>query len=100
MLAELQKLQSSTAALPKSVQSSFPDLSATISDLRNIVTAKDITLNEKANKVSQEVRERVSPVLEEAKQKVKELVGIAATKKDEAAAKVNGAVNGSNGSAH
>jgi len=90
MLQELQKLQNSTASLPKSLQSSFPDLSATIADFRNIVVAKDITLNEKATKVGQEVKERVSPILEDVMHKVKELVGVVASKKDEAAANVNG----------
>lgn len=90
MLQELQKLQASTASLPQSLQSSFPDLSATISEFRSIVTSKDITLNEKATKVGLEVRDRVHPLLEEAKKRVRELVGIATLKKDEAAAKVNG----------
>lgn len=91
MLQELQKLQASTSALPQSLRSSFPDLTATISDLRNIVTAKDVSLNEKANKVGQEVKEHIHPVLEEVKQKVRELAGVATSKKDEAASKVNGA---------
>lgn len=95
MLQELQKLQAQTAALPQSLQSTFPDLTSTISDLRNIVTAKDISLNEKANKAATEVREHIHPILDEVTQKAKALVGIAAAKKDEAAAKVNGATNGS-----
>lgn len=90
MLQELQKLQASTAALPQSLQSSFPDLSATISDFRNIVIDKDITLNEKATKVGQEVKERVSPILDDVMKKVKELVGIAVSKKDEADGQMNG----------
>jgi hypothetical protein len=90
MLQELQKLHASTAALPQSLQSSFPDLGATVSDFRDIVTAKDITLNEKATKVGQEVKERVSPILDDVMHKVKELVGIAVSKKDEAVGGVNG----------
>jgi hypothetical protein len=81
MLQELQKLQSSTASLPQSLQSSFPDLSATISELRNIVTSKDITLNEKATRVGIEVRDCVNPLLEDAKKRVRELVGIATSEK-------------------
>jgi hypothetical protein len=90
MLQELQKLQSSTTSLPQSLQSSFPDLSAAISELRKIATSKDITLNEKATKVGSEVRDRVNPLLEEAMKRVKELVGIAVVKKDEAVQQVNG----------
>lgn len=90
MLQELQKLQASTASLPQSLQASFPDLSATISGLRDIVIAKDITLNEKATKVGQEVKERVSPILDEVMTKVKELVGVAVSKKDEADGQANG----------
>jgi hypothetical protein len=90
MLQELQKLQTSTASLPRSLQASFPDFNATISELRNIVTSKDITLNEKAVKVGSEVRERVNPLLEEVKKKILELVGIAINKKDGTAQQVNG----------
>jgi hypothetical protein len=90
MLQELQKLQTSTASLPKSLQSSFPDLGATISEFHNIVTSKDITLNEKATKVGSEVRDRVNPLLEDAMKRVKELVGIATTKKNETVGQVNG----------
>jgi hypothetical protein len=91
MLQELQKLQSSTASLPQSLQSTFPDLRATISEFRNIATSKDIPLNEKATRIGLEVRDRVNPLLEEAKQRVRELIGIAANKKDKTAEQyVNG----------
>jgi hypothetical protein len=90
MLQELQKLQTSTASLPQSLQSSFPDLTAAIAELRDIVTSKEISLNEKAIKVGSEVRDRVNPLLEEAMKKVKELVGLAVSKKDEATGRANG----------
>ncbi|KAF9446037.1 lipid droplet-associated perilipin protein [Macrolepiota fuliginosa MF-IS2] len=83
MLAELQKLQESTAAfssslqstatstvqsrIPPHVQSAFADLShtlsTTISDFRSTITAKDTTLQEKVGRIIAEVRERIVPVL-------------------------------------
>lgn len=95
MLQELQKLQTQTAALPQSLRSAFPDLTSTISDLHHIVTAKDISLNEKANKAATEVREHIHPILDEVAQKAKELIGMAAAKRDEVITRGNETTNGS-----
>lgn len=84
MLTELQKLQSSTADLPASFQKSFPDLNANIQSLRETITAKDLTLNEKAHKIATEVRDGVNPLLEAVQQRVRELIGVTNTKKDAA----------------
>ncbi|KAF9439388.1 hypothetical protein P691DRAFT_780253 [Macrolepiota fuliginosa MF-IS2] len=66
MLAELQKLQESTAAFSSSFHA-FTDLShtlsTTISDFRSTITAKDTTLQEKVGRIVAEVRERIVPVL-------------------------------------
>lgn len=93
MLQELQKLQTQTAALPKSLQSSFPDLTSTISGLHNIVTAKDISFNEKGNKVAKEVGEHIHPILDEITQVLKKFIGIADAKEDETDEKENGSVS-------
>jgi hypothetical protein len=92
MLAELQKVQATTASLPQSLQSTFPDLSATITDLRNIITQKDLPHNEKVNKVGQEVKDRVNPLLDVVSNRIKELLGVATAKKEDVKDKL---VNGS-----
>ncbi|EGO03996.1 hypothetical protein SERLA73DRAFT_175713 [Serpula lacrymans var. lacrymans S7.3] len=94
MVQELQKLQSSTAQLPQQLQSNFPDLSATITDLRNIVTAPNVPMNEKVNKVTTEVKERVRPMLDNVSRRVSELVNVLGQKKDEAKNEVNQQTNG------
>jgi len=94
MLAELQKLQASTAQLTASLQSSvqgsashiqsqipqiqhaYADLAAalscTVHELTGIVTQKDLPLNEKVSRVSKEVGDRVTPLLETVKKTVSE----------------------------
>ncbi|KIY53306.1 hypothetical protein FISHEDRAFT_33601 [Fistulina hepatica ATCC 64428] len=76
MVQQLQHLQESTAALAASLQAQIPPqveqtyaelatgLSTTVTDLRNIMLEKDVPLQEKATKVRQEVGERVTPLLE------------------------------------
>jgi hypothetical protein len=99
MLVELQKVQSSTASFPThlhsqlpphlqssidDIQASFTDLAAslgaTISDLRNIV-GSDAPMGEKATKVAQEVRDKVSPLLE----RLANMVGVTKKKGEEVA---------------
>lgn len=84
MLQELQKLQQSTAALPQTIQSTYPDISNTVKGLRDIVTTPDLPVSEKINRMGHEVKERVSPLLEKLSQRISELVNVLSTKKDEA----------------
>ncbi|KAK0203497.1 hypothetical protein DFS33DRAFT_1260962 [Desarmillaria ectypa] len=101
MLAELQKLQASSTALAASLQNSATStlhnsttqlqtqipphvqelyngfsqrLTTTITDLRTIVSAKDMPLPEKVGRVGAEVREQVSPLLDNLKATVTELL--------------------------
>lgn len=101
MLAELQKLQASSTALAASLQNSATStlhnsttqlqtqippqvqeiykefsqrLTTTITDLRTIVSAKDLPLPEKVGRVGAEVREQVTPLLENLKATVSELI--------------------------
>ncbi|KAF8633132.1 hypothetical protein AX17_004633 [Amanita inopinata Kibby_2008] len=101
MLLELQKLQSSTASLsaslqtsaastlhdstsqiqsriPPQIQQAYNDiatrLSSTVSELSSIITTKDLPLQEKVGRVGKEVREQVSPLLETIRKSVSEIL--------------------------
>ncbi|KAF9239789.1 hypothetical protein BU15DRAFT_46314 [Melanogaster broomeanus] len=82
MLMELQKLQQSITALPQTLQSTYPDISKSVTDLRNIVTTPDMPVGDKVHRVGQEVKERVSPMLEKLSQKIGDLVNVLSTKKE------------------
>ncbi|KAF7986386.1 hypothetical protein HWV62_35422 [Athelia sp. TMB] len=101
MLAELQRVQANTAALPaalqSALQSSTAELSAAIAEFRETVSAKDVALNEKAARVGAQVRERVNPILEGVQLRVRELVGLLEKKKEEAVDGYTNGVNGTNG---
>ncbi|KAF8137393.1 hypothetical protein EV363DRAFT_1293653 [Boletus edulis] len=83
MLAELQKLQQSTAALPHSLQAIYPDISKPITDLRGIVTTTDMSVGDKVHRVAEEVREGVRPMLEKLSQRISDLAKAIGTKKEE-----------------
>jgi len=83
MLAELQKLQQSTAALPQSLQATYPDISKTITDLRDIVTTTDMSVGDKVHRVAEEVKEGVRPMLEKLSQRISDLAKAIGTKKEE-----------------
>ncbi|KAG6334180.1 hypothetical protein ID866_4909 [Astraeus odoratus] len=89
MLQELQKLHQSTASLPQTLQSNYPDISKTAQDLRDIVTATDMPVAEKVNRMGHEVKERVTPLLEKLSQRIGDLISVLSSKKDEAK-KANG----------
>ncbi|KAF9051961.1 lipid droplet-associated perilipin protein, partial [Panaeolus papilionaceus] len=97
MLAELQKLQSSTASvtasfqaslqkstsqiqsqIPEQIQQSYADVTAALSsaaqELAAILKTKDMPLQEKVTRVSSEVRERITPLLETVKKGVAEVL--------------------------
>lgn len=84
MLQELQKLQQSTAALPHTLQSHYPDISKTITDLRDIVTTSDMSVSDKVHRVAEEVREGVKPMLEKLSQRISDIAKAIGTKKEEA----------------
>ncbi|KAI6116343.1 hypothetical protein F5141DRAFT_660855 [Pisolithus sp. B1] len=84
MLQELQRLQQTTATLPQTIQSTYPDISKSVKELRDIVTTPDLPVSEKINRVGHEVKERVSPLLDKLSQRISELVNVLSTKKDEA----------------
>ncbi|KAL4072477.1 hypothetical protein V8B97DRAFT_2041112 [Scleroderma yunnanense] len=84
MLLELQKLQQTTAALPQTLQSTYPDISKSVKGLRDIITTPDMPVSEKVNRMGMEVKERVSPLLEKLSQRISELVNVLSTKKEEA----------------
>ncbi|KAI0353920.1 lipid droplet-associated perilipin protein [Trametes cingulata] len=78
MVAELQKVQASTAALPATLQSSFHDVStnltSTINELSAILTSPE-PLPDKVHKVRDTVTERVQPILDTATARVQEILG-------------------------
>ncbi|KAI0365811.1 lipid droplet-associated perilipin protein [Pilatotrama ljubarskyi] len=77
MVAELQKVQASTAALPAALQSSFHDVStnltSTINELSAILTSSE-PVPDKVNKVRDTVQERVQPILDTATARVQEIL--------------------------
>lgn len=83
MLQELQKLQQTTAALPQTLQSTYPDISKSVKGLRDIITTPDMPVSEKVNCMGKEVKERVSPLLEKLSQRITELVNVLSAKKEE-----------------
>ncbi|KAG0702047.1 hypothetical protein DFH29DRAFT_851993 [Suillus ampliporus] len=84
MISELQKIQHSTAQLPQTLQATYPDVSKTITDLRNIITNADLPVPEKVNRVGTEVKERVSPLLEKLTQRIGEILTALSSKTEEA----------------
>ncbi|EIW54800.1 lipid droplet-associated perilipin protein [Trametes versicolor FP-101664 SS1] len=78
MVAELQKVQASTAALPATLQASFHDVSAnltsTINELSAILTSPE-PVPEKVQKVRDTVQQRVQPILDTATARVQEVLG-------------------------
>ncbi|KAH7886862.1 hypothetical protein F5I97DRAFT_1065013 [Phlebopus sp. FC_14] len=94
MLQELQKLQQSAAALPRTLQSTYPDISNCVTDLRDIITTPDMPVGDKVNRVGQEVKERVSPMLEKLSQRIGELVSVLGAKEGPNGPDGNGHVNG------
>jgi dGTP triphosphohydrolase len=115
MLTELQKLQNSTASLTSSlhatvhnsaaqiqsqvpqIQQSYADLTAalssTVSELKTIITTKDLPLQDKVTRVGKEVQDRITPLLEAVKKGVSEVLSRTKTE----AAKVNGVTPTQNG---
>lgn len=89
MLQELQKLQQSTATLPQTLQSTYPDISKSITDLRDIVTTPDMSVTDKVHRVAEEVREGVRPMLEKLSQRIGELAKVIGTKREEGATAQN-----------
>ncbi|KAG9313502.1 hypothetical protein JVU11DRAFT_5828 [Chiua virens] len=83
MLQELQKLQQSTAALPHTLQSTYPDLSKTITDLRNIVTTPEMSVGDKVHRVAEEVKQGVQPMLEKLSQRISDLAKAIGSKNDD-----------------
>ncbi|TDL25105.1 hypothetical protein BD410DRAFT_837351, partial [Rickenella mellea] len=98
MLLELHRLQASTAALPSHLQAQLSGLSASAKDLSAIMTS-DAPLGEKITKLRNTVEERVTPLLEGAKEAVegalKAVTGTTSEKTHEAKEKMtNGIGNG------
>jgi len=83
MLVELQRLQQSTAALPQTLQSTYPDISKTITDLRDIVTTPDMSVGDKVHHVTEEVKEGVRPMLDKLSQRIGDLAKAIGAKKEE-----------------
>jgi hypothetical protein len=116
MLAELQKLQTSSTELTASLQNtlhssaaqiqsqipqiqhSYADLTAAISstvhELTAIVTTKDMPLQEKVTRVSKEVQDRVQPLLEAVKKGVSEVLARSKVAEAKATDAVTDAANG------
>jgi hypothetical protein len=95
MLQELQRLQASTSAIQKSIadspraaqlreqlaglSASYPELTASIQRLTEVVKRTDLSIQERGKLVATEVSERVGPVLEKVRKSVSpvlEKVGI------------------------
>ena len=89
MIHELQRLLASTSHLATSLQSGVQDstshvqqayaefttaLSNTVHDLSSIVKEKDVPVQEKVSRVSKEVQNRVTPLLDTVKKGVSEVL--------------------------
>ncbi|KAG2356098.1 hypothetical protein BDR07DRAFT_1613318 [Suillus spraguei] len=94
LLSEMLKIQQSTAKLPQTLQATYPDISKTVADLRNIITNPSLPVPEKINRVGGEVKERVSPLLEKFTQRISEIISLLGSKAEEAKSTVE--VNGGN----
>ncbi|KDR79852.1 hypothetical protein GALMADRAFT_116362 [Galerina marginata CBS 339.88] len=119
MLAEINKLQTTTVSLTASLQASIQNsasqiesqipqiqqsyahltaaLSSTANELTHIITAKDLPLNEKVARISKEVQDRVTPLLDTVKKGVAEVL---TRSKDTAQDASATATNGVNGNVH
>ncbi|KAJ8082014.1 hypothetical protein PM082_007860 [Marasmius tenuissimus] len=112
MITQVQKLQSQLHELSVTVQSSasaayhngsqqIPELQKSLqelsSELHEIVTAKDVPLQEKALRASNQVKDRVTPVLETMKRNVSEFLERAKARSKE---EVSDAKSTQNGDSH
>ncbi|KAK2461147.1 hypothetical protein APHAL10511_006674 [Amanita phalloides] len=126
MLQELQKLQSSTASLSASLQSTASStlhestsqiqarippqihqayndissqLSSAVSELSSILTTKDLPLQEKVTRVGQEVREQINPLLETIRKSLSDVLARGKEEASVATQSSRGPVGNSNGHA-
>lgn len=103
MLAELQRLQSSTSQFANSIQSSASNtlhnnippqlqqtyaeltsnLSNVISELRNTIMEKDLPVQEKVGKMSSQVKDSVAPLLDAVRRRVEALLASGKSKAEE-----------------
>ncbi|KAG1729259.1 hypothetical protein EDB19DRAFT_2027776 [Suillus lakei] len=94
LLSEMQKIHQSTTQLPQTLQATYPDVSKTVVDLRNIITNPSLPVPEKVNRVGREVKERVSPLLEKLTQRIGEIISVLGSKAEEAKSTTQANVNG------
>lgn len=88
------QMQSHIPQLQQSYTDVTAALSSTANDLSTIVTAKDISYQEKATRLGKEVQDRVTPLLDVVKRAVSEVLSRANRE-----TKVNGVPPAGNGSA-
>ena len=94
ILSELQKVQESITQLPQTLQATYPDVSKSITDLRDVITNNDLPVTDKVNRLAKEVKERVSPMLEKLTQKIGEHINVLGSKKEEAKSAAQANANG------
>ncbi|KAG2156885.1 uncharacterized protein EDB93DRAFT_1079038 [Suillus bovinus] len=83
LISEMQKVHESTIQLPQTLQDTYPDVSKTVTDLRNIITNPSLPVPEKINRLGREVKERVSPLLEKLTQRISEIISVLGSKAEE-----------------
>jgi hypothetical protein len=101
VIAELEKIQSTTASLPSHIQATFKPLTdeigSTLLEVKSVVTAHDVqlTMSEKVSKVSGVLKEHIGPIVEKGKEVYATAVDKFLSKKNEATAEEDSLTNGS-----
>lgn len=92
MVAELEKVQNTTASLPAQIQTTFKPLTeeigATLTEMKTVLTSQEegLGVGEKAGKIGHVIKERIGPIVEKGKQVYATAVEKFMSKKDQAAA--------------
>ncbi|PVG01417.1 hypothetical protein CPB86DRAFT_795099 [Serendipita vermifera] len=92
LVAELEKIQSTTASLPAQIQTTFKPLTdkigSALTDMKAVLTSQEegVGVSEKASRVGAIIKERVGPIVEEGRTICVSAIDKFVAKKDEAAA--------------
>jgi hypothetical protein len=100
VIAELEKIQATTASLPTQIQTTFKPLTdeigTTLLQVKAVVTSQEepLTMSEKVSKVSEVLKGHIGPIVEKGKEVYATAVDKFLSKKNEATVEVDSLTNG------
>lgn len=102
VVAELEKIQSTTAQLPAQIQTTLKPLTdeigSTITEVKGVLTSQEegLGMSEKATKVGEVIKKRMGPIVEQGKALYAHAIDKFISKRDEAAHATDQMTNGTN----